>query len=217
MRNLAIEWIEATSTESRITGVSYQLQDHECTLTWLWPENVQAVYIYSYAVDHELPAAERSAKSMRLYTREEYKASSGYRERIDAIERHAYRVYPCMRKEGKLVVVEQEDSDNLVQFSMGKAIIRYGIHYRKSLFSKYQTVRIQITSEVHVKKEVLCFVKKEGSFPLHKDDGIVYPFVHDFEPGRNVMSEIQILKSESIKLFFTDGKKYGQIYELMPE
>jgi hypothetical protein len=154
---------------------------------------------------------------MKLYTREEYKASSGYRERLNVIERHAYRIYPCVKQDGKLVVVRQEDNDNKVQFSMGKAAILYSIQYRKSLFSKTQTVRIQITSEVLVSKEVLCFVKKEGGIPLHKDDGIVYPFVHDFEPGRNVMSEIQIHKNEFIKLFFTDGKKHGQIYELMPE
>jgi hypothetical protein len=217
MRNLSIDWIEAAPSEPHITGLSYQLQDGECTLTWQWPEDVQAVYIYSFSVDYELSLEERPAKSMKLYTREEYKVGKGYQERVNAAERHGFIVYPCVRQDGKLVAIKQEDEGNRVQFSAGKAIIRYGINYRKSLFGKHQSVRIQITSEVHVKKEVLCFVKKEGSFPLHKDDGIVYPFIHDFEPGRNVMSEIEIQKNEHIKLFFTDGKKYGQIYELMPE
>jgi len=217
MRNVPIDWIEEAAATSHISGIAYTLQDGECTLTWQWPENVHAVYIYSYSVDHELSIEERPAKSMKLYTREEYKSAKGYRERLEAIERHGYIVYPCVRQEGKLVAIKQEDEDNRIQFSAGKAIIRYGIHYRKGLFSKRQSVRIQITSEVHVKKEVLCFVKKEGNLPLHKDDGITYPFVHDFEPGRNEMSEIEIQKNEFIKLFFTDGKKYGQIYELMPE
>jgi len=31
------------------------------------------------------------------------------------------------------------------------------------------------------------------------------------------LPEIEINKNDQIKLFFTDGKKYGEIYELIPE
>lgn len=212
-----MQWNEIVPADSRITEVRQRLQDHECILTWKWPENVQFVYIYGFAADAELSPKHMPDKAMRLFTREEYKAKAGYRVRIETIGVYAFRIYPCERTAEGLVVLRQTDSDNQIRFSTGKAVIRYSIKYGRALFSRTKPVRIELTSEVLVPMQALCYVKKEGSFPLHKDDGLMYPFIRDLQPGRNVLPEIEISKNDQIKLFFTDGPKYGEIYELIPE
>lgn len=65
--------------------------------------------------------------------------------------------------------------------------------------------------------DVLCYVKKRGGHPAGKEDGILFPFVQDFAPGRNVLPPIEIGKDDFVRIFFTDGKKYGLYYELVPE
>jgi hypothetical protein len=212
-----MQWNDNVHDDRRITNVQHRIQNHECILTWKWPEDVQVVYIYGFEADSELPAEQRPDKAMKLFTREEYKAKSGYRTRIESIGRFAFRVYPCERTSDGLVVIKQEDEDNRIHFSTGKALIRYSIKYGRAFFSKQKPVRIELHSEVQVSKDALCYVKKEGGFPLHKEDGVAYPFIRDLQPGRNSLPEIEINKNDQIKIFFTDGKKYGEIYELIPE
>jgi hypothetical protein len=212
-----MEWHFDISDYQRITEMKQRIQDNEYIVTWKWPEGIQFVYIYGFEADAELPPEQRQGKEMKLYTREEYKAQSGYRARLETIGRFAFRVYPCERDGSQMMVYKQEDEDNIIRFSTGRARIRYSIKYGRAFFSKRKPVHIELHSEVNIAKEVLCYVKKEGAFPLHKEDGLVYPFIHDVLPGRNVLPEIEINKNDQIKLFFTDGKKYGEIYELIPE
>lgn len=74
-----------------------------------------------------------------------------------------------------------------------------------------------ITAEVPVPKEVLCYVKKRDAHPSSKEDGARFPFVQDFAPGRNQLPPIEVGKDDFIRIFFTDGPKYGAYYELVPE
>lgn len=212
-----MEWDEHKNEQQRITEMKQRVQENECIVTWKWPEGIQFVYIYSFLADAEIPPEKRQDRAMKLYTREEYKAKMGYRVQMETIGRFAVRVYASERLDGQMIVYKQEDEDNIVRFSSGKARIRYSIKYGRAFFKKQKPVRIELNSEVYISKDVLCYVKKEGSFPLNKDDGLSYPFIHDILPGRNVLPEIEINKNDQIKLFFTDGKKYGEIYELIPE
>ncbi|MDF2722138.1 MAG: hypothetical protein K0Q59_1813 [Paenibacillus sp.] len=212
-----MQWGGEVSERLRITGLRHRIQDQESVLTWNWPEDVHLVYIYCFAAEAELPLEQRPRQAMKLLTRDEYKAGAGYRGRIEGTGRYAYRIYPCERNADGVVLLRQEDEDNLVRFSTGKVQVRYSIDYRFSLFGKMRPVRIMLTSEALVPKEALCYVMKEGSFPLHKEDGTAYPFIEDIAPGRNVLPQIEIPKSNKIKLFFTDGKKYGDMYELIHE
>ncbi|MBP1992469.1 hypothetical protein [Paenibacillus eucommiae] len=212
-----MRWQDTVPEQRRITDMGQRIHNNECILTWKWPEDVQFVYIYGFAADKELPVEERSSSSMKLYTREEYKAKAGYSVRLETIGSYTFRVYPCEMKDSDMLILKQEDADNKIRFSTGKARIVYSIKYSKSFFSKLRSVRIELNSEVLVPKEALCYVKKEGAFPLQKDDGTMYPFIHDIMPGRNALPEIEIQKQDQIKLFFTDGKKYGEMYELIPE
>lgn len=201
-----------------IQGLSYQLDEAYCTLRWNWPPGLQAVYIHRMLDDGFHPSADRphlDPGSLRLYTRDEYKANNGYRDRLDGIGQITYTVFALSTTSEELTLITQPDGANRIQFSTGKAMLTYSIREKSRWLQPYKTIVIQVTAEVPVPKEALCYVKKAGALPLHKEDGILYPFVTDFVAGRNVLPPIEVGKNEYVRLFFTDGKKYGQRYELV--
>jgi hypothetical protein len=211
-----MRYAEHTSSTPEITEVVPRVEDRLCTLRWRWPDGVQAVCI------HKSPAEAQDygdvpPSGLKLYTREEYKANNGYRDRLDDIGLVAYTVYARTTEDGEAVLVRQTDGANRTVVSAGKARIYYSIVQKKGLFGKLKTVHMTITSEVPVPKEVLCYVKKRGSHPSAKDDGVLFPFVQDFPAGRCTLPPIEIGKEDFIRIFFTDGPKYGRYYELVPE
>lgn len=199
-----------------IQGLSYQLDEGYCTLRWSWPPGLQAVYIHRAMDDgFGLPAGTIEPGSLRLYTRDEYKANNGYRDRVDGIGQITYTVYAMSSEDGEMALIRQPDEANSIQFSTGKAMLVYSIREKSRWLQPYKTIEIQVTAEVPVPKDVLCYVKKQGAYPVNKEDGILYPFVTDFAAGRNELPTIEVGKNDYIRLFFTDGKKYGQRYELV--
>ncbi len=212
-----MEWSGSVQDKKRITDIRHYIQDNECIMTWKWPEGISYVYVHGHHMDAETPRGRPLDEEMRLYTREEYKARQGYRVKLEGIGRLAFRIYAAERENGVMVVNRQEDSDNLLVFSSGKAKIRYSIKYGIALFRKRKPVSISLHSEVFVSREALCYVKKEGTVPASNEDGVVYPFIHDLNPGRNTLPDIEIGKQDYIRLFFTDRRKYGELYELIPE
>lgn len=202
-----------------ITDVTAQVEDRMCTLRWRWPEGVQAVYIHK-ATSEEASSMRNEAVppiGMKLYTREEYKSNNGYRDRLDEIGLVTYTIYVRLTENGEALLVKQTNEKNRIVVSAGKARIYYSIQQKKGLFGKQKTVHMAITAEVSVARDVLCYVKKRGGHPAGKEDGILFPFVQDFAPGRNQLPPIEIGKDDFVRIFFTDGPKYGLFYELVPE
>lgn len=212
-----MHYTEAGPETPVIRGLTHHIDEARCTLRWLWPDTIQAVYVHKAAADR--PAAERPpAAELKLYTRDEYKANNGYHDRIEGIGRLVYTIYACLLQEdGQQQLIVQPDDGNRIALSTGRARIYYSIRYKGGWFKKFKTAQIQVTAEVPLPADVLCYVKKHGGSPASKDDGTVYPFVEPFAPGRNVLPEIEIGKDDYIRLFFTDGRQYGQLYELIPE
>ncbi|VTR22976.1 Uncharacterised protein [Actinobacillus pleuropneumoniae] len=112
---------------------------------------------------------------MRLYTRDEYKANNGYRDRLDGIGQVTYTVYALSSEDGEMALIRQEDEANRIRFSTGKAKLVYSIREKSRWLQPYKTIEIQVTAEVPVPKEALCYVKKQGAYPVNKEDGILYP------------------------------------------
>lgn len=214
---MTVKWMEETNPDRFIKDVAYQLQDNQVLITWHWPEGIPCVYLHKTLPGVPVDPFALTTQQLRLYTREEYKAKNGYLETVEGIGRYAYHIYPCVLEAGKPVLLIQGNEENAISVSAGKAKIYYAIKQKKQLFGKYQSVQIQIFSETVVPKDVLCYVKKEGASPAKKDDGTQYGFLDDFEPGTNILPEIEIKKTEYIRLFFTDGRKYGEMYELIPK
>lgn len=218
-----MRFIDAQPGDPVIRGLSHQLDEDRCTLRWQWPEGIQAVYI-GRAFDilagdagegvASAPSDSPSDK-LRLYTRNEYKANNGYHDRIEGVGRVIYTVYASVTEQGDAVLFRQPDGANRAVFSTGKARVTVSIREKGGWLQKFKTVEIRVTTEVPIPKEALCYVKKQGSYPAHKEDGTVYPFVMDFAAGKNVLPAIEVGKNDYVRLFFTDGKKYGQLYELV--
>ncbi|MBC8081176.1 MAG: hypothetical protein H7X86_12585 [Gorillibacterium sp.] len=222
------QWSEEEAPlEFRIGGANCRTLEGECLLTWNWPGEVKFVLICGFDPSHPAvvsfgpEAIYRDQASdylrMKLYTREEYKANSGYRERLNFTHHYVYRIYPCVRSEADTLVYRQESRSNEAAVSMDRARIRCIVKYNGGWFSKYRTVQMSIMAEVRVPKEALCYVKKTGSLPLHKEDGTLYPMLTDLMPGLNRLADIEVGKADCIKLFFTDGKAFGSMYELIHE
>ncbi|MBP2000795.1 hypothetical protein J2Z69_001826 [Paenibacillus shirakamiensis] len=216
-----------------IRELTSRLDEDRCTLRWIWPEGVEAVYIHRRGADYvatpplgsEMSETEGIHSSLdqirtdelKLYTRSEYKANNGYHDRIQGIGKISYTVYAATNREREQVLVRQPEGENRTEISTGKARIFYSIRQKGGWFSKYKSVQIIVTAEVAIAMDILCYVKKQGGMPVSKEDGTVYPFVNPFQAGRNVLPVIEIGKQDELRLFFTDGRKYGHTYALIPE
>jgi hypothetical protein len=211
-----MNWRNAESNQW-ILDPSVRKLDNGIILSWQWPRNIEFVYVVKAVEGQELSFGEGSSLPMKLYTREEYKSNAGYKDYIHSIGKIVYKIYPAVREDGTMYILDQENEKNEITIKADKAKIFYSIQYKKGLFSKQKTVRMTIRTEISVPKETLCFVKKKGSNPSSMDDGSIYPFNQDFEPGQNALPEIQVNKDDYIRLFFTNGQKYGDLYELIPE
>ncbi|MNH85966.1 hypothetical protein D3C87_474030 [compost metagenome] len=202
-----------------ISELTHRVDEDRCTLRWRWPEGIQSVYIHKAPVrtDTDLSEELPTVSALRLYTRDEYKANNGFHDRIQEIGQLEYTVFAGWTEQGEIILVRQHDGKNRTTASTGKARIYYSVREKSGLFSKYKTVQITVTSEVPIAKDVLCYVKKQGGYPASKEDGTVYPFVTPFAAGRNVLPVIEVGKQDHVRLFFTDGPRYGHTYVLIPE
>ncbi|TBL80982.1 hypothetical protein [Paenibacillus thalictri] len=205
------------SPSQRIDNITGQRQQDECLLNWNWPKNVQYVYIYTFQDEEELPPEQLDVKNLKLITREEYKMMGGYRERIGFVGARSYRCFPCVMNDGELILLKQQDNRNLLQIGGVRAQVRYSIKYGWGLFSKRKSVLLKLFCEKQVPREALCYVKKSGSEPINREDGIVYPFPWDFTIGEHYLPEFEVGKQEYVRIFFTNGKRYGEAFELIRE
>ncbi|OCA88074.1 hypothetical protein A8F94_09655 [Bacillus sp. FJAT-27225] len=210
-------WAEIPSTEYEIYNLQHELRDGELVLTWQWPKGIDFVYIYKANTEAALPAEDLTEQHLKLYTREEYKARKAYTTKADTIGRYIVRIFPAIKTEGTLQLLKQENDRNTLTFTSGKAKIYYSIHYKRKLFSSRKQAQIVIRAEVPVSRDSICYVKKSGEPPASLQDGRVYTFQHDFEPGLNPQPEIPLDKHDYIRIFFTNGKQSAQHFELIPE
>ncbi|WP_284638460.1 hypothetical protein [Paenibacillus silviterrae] len=201
----------------RITKAACRLSEGECVLTWHWPSDIQYVKICSFAAGDELALEQENESRWKVYTREEYKARGGYRVPADFLGVRVFRIYPCVMKEGQLKAHRQSDSEHVARFNGGRAKLRYSIRYGWGWFGKHRSAKLRLTCEIPVPKEALCYVKKSGGVPLHPGDGTRYPLHRDLSAGVTELPEIQIGREDRIRIFLTDGKLYGDLYEIVPE
>ncbi|MHB8061425.1 MAG: hypothetical protein ACYDG2_02140 [Ruminiclostridium sp.] len=205
------------SPAERIRGVSSLVKDGQLILHWKWTDKITCVYIYKTNQNEEILLENITPQNAKLYTKDEYVNLQGYHEEIKAIDMFNYIICPCVFRDGEPSLVDQKDKENRITVTTGKTNIFYTITFKKRLFSKRKIVQMVIRTEVPVNKEVLCYVKKEGGYPLNKEDGKIYPFVEELSPGRNILSEIEINEKDNIKIFFTDVNRYSEIFNLIRE
>jgi hypothetical protein len=212
-----LNWETISSPDLEIKDIKKTIRDSEVHLSWFWSKEIDFVYIYKAAADQVCPINELNEADLKLYTREEYKANQGYIGKMDSIGRYAYRIFPCQKRDGKLVIIRQENERNIIYVSGSKARVYFSITYKNKLFQPKKRVKMSIMTEFPLDKELLVYVKKRSGVPVSVDDGTVYPFVRDFPSGKTLSPEIEINKDEYIRIFFSNGKKSAEMYELIPE
>lgn len=213
-----MRFVEAEGDSPRIKGLTHTLSGDRCTLQWLWPSGVEAVYIGKAEAEQAAFRGTPDLASLKLYTRAEYKSNNGYHIRLEGIGRYRFTVYIYEEgaEDGKVIWL-QSDGLSELDVSASRAKIRYSVKQKTGFLQRYKTVSIQVTAEVPIAKDVLCYVKKAGGYPASKDDGMMYPFAAAFASGRNVLPPIEVGKQDFVRVFFTDGPRFAQLYELVPE
>ncbi|MCU6710015.1 beta-mannanase [Paenibacillus sp. J5C_2022] len=209
-----MQFVDADEGAPRITGLSHAVEDDQCVLRWIWPAAVDAVYISALPLGGR-DGGDEDAGRLKLYTKSEYKANNGFACRLNPARPYRFTVYAFVEGKEGAFLIRQSDGDNRTELSAGKAKIFYSITEKGGLFRKHKQALIEVDTETALNQDVLCYVKKQGGYPANREDGILYPFVTPFSPGRNVLPPIEIGKSEYVRLFLTDGRTHGQLYELI--
>lgn len=195
-----------------VSNVEYNANKGKLIITWKWPKNCDLVYIKKTSdinLDfiNQIFVNQMDESNLKLYTRDEYKEFGGYVENIKDINQYKYWIFPCFENENELILLKQNDKKNEITVSTGKPQILYQIVESKGIknfFAKEKKVQIVIECESNIKKDALYYVKKTGSFPINKDDGIKFNFLEDIYSGKNVMPEFSLGKDEYIKLFINE-------------
>lgn len=212
--------VELLDDNNEIYDVNYELDKDKFTIRWKWPKDIGIVYILKTNSLDDFSMDNINESNVKLYTREEYKEFNGYCETIKEINQYRYFIFPAVEDEGRILLIKQENGKNEILISTGRPKISYEIREIKSLktfFSKEKTLQIVINSETALKKDVLCYVKKQGAYPVNKDDGICFDFINNIPTGSSAMPEITVDKNEYIKVFIKDINKYGNAYSLKQE
>lgn len=120
-----MRFTDADPSTPLIRKLTLAVDEGRCTLRWLWPERVEAVYVERLELDmmsDDRTGEEPAQGKLKLYTREEYKASNGYTDRITGFGAIKYTVYVCQMEEEGPVLIRQRDEDNMVIASAGRRI-----------------------------------------------------------------------------------------------
>jgi len=198
-----------------ITGLARSIEEDRCTLRWIWPAGVEAVYISQRLIEDGDEPEEEEMDSLRLYTKSEYKANNGYVCRLDRARMYRFTVYSLLEREEGAVLLQQRNKENRIEVSASRAKIYYSVSEKSGLFRKNKSIQIEVRTEVALGSDVLCYVKKQGGFPADREDGLMYPFVAPFAAGRNVLPPIEVDKQDHIRLFLADIRRHGHLYELI--
>ncbi|HHX59206.1 MAG TPA: hypothetical protein GX707_00465 [Epulopiscium sp.] len=206
-----MEIVEITEEEYKIKDISYTIKNDDCIIRWKWPNQVDYVSVVKKLVGQEVDPREAG----KLYTKEEYKAQNGYKEKIEHIGKFDYTIYPYLPGYYERTLGKQLDEENKIIIITGKINTYYSVLEKPKWFSNKKLIKITIQAEHSIPKEMFCYVKKKGSYPASKEDGIMFQFIEDIKPGQNKFAEIEVDKDEFIKIFLADGKKFGDIHSLI--
>lgn len=179
-------------------------------LTFQWPAAIGQVYIFKTDADFSIETA--SPKDARLFTLQEYKKQAGFTDRKTP-GTHTYRVYPFIRDDGEDVVIVQSDGKNSVTCLTGQIEVQFSIREKHRWPAGDKVNVINLLSNRYIEEDVLCYVKKENSYPSDARDGTVYFFTEPLPAGQMVTRQVKTKKNEYIRLFICDPEK-APMYKL---
>lgn len=179
-------------------------------LSFLWPMGIEQVYVFKTGACFDVRSA--SSSEGRLFTLQEYKRLGGYVEPRPS-GAFVYRVYPFVREDGEDVLL-LSDEEAAVEVC-GQIPIQFSILEKTGFFGRSKVFTICLLSQQVVESDVLCYVKKEGSYPADVSDGKLYFFGARLEAGQRAVWDVKAKKNEYVRIFVRDPDKAG-IYLLRP-
>lgn len=205
---------DLTTEDERITDLQAEVYESTLTLRWKWKGDSDIVYIFKERASKVIEEGNIDEKSVKLYTKDEYREFNGYVEKIRDINEYKFIVFPAKEEKADTVLIKQLDEDNEITVCMGKPEIVYDVLEHKRLFSKTKSVQLVVFVDMEVSKDTLCYVKKKGEYPTSIEDGLKFQFSMNFHVGKNEMQPFEVSKDEYIKVFLNDVKKGGNKYIL---
>jgi len=175
-------------------------------LTFLWPLDMEQVYIFK--TESPLKISELNSNNARLFTLQEYKKLGGYVEPLPS-GAFTYYVFPFTREGSEDVLFSSENGEENAIAVTGQIPIQFSLTEKTGFFKTYKTYLLSMLSQQHVKSDVLCYVKKEGSYPANSTDGTVYFLGNTLEAGITGQWEIKTKKNEYIRVFVRDPEMAG--------
>lgn len=197
--------IATDNPKDTITQLKCQVEAGQIRLTFLWPLDVDAVYIFKIAQDldkFDIESAE--AADAKLLTLQEYKKQGGYTFPRPS-GAFTYRVYPFIRKDGEDYAIVYKGSDNSIEVT-GQIPIRLSIREKTGFLGREKVYTITLIAQQSIAGDVLCYVKKEHGYPSDVLDGMMYFFGDGLVAGVPANWEVKVKKNEYIRVFVRDPK-----------
>lgn len=197
----------------KITDIKAKVKEGQVTLTFKWPNELEYIYIYKQnklkeeSVDWEKP--------YRKYTKAEYACFGGFKDLDLGSAMSQYILCPYIQSNTESYIVRYQDGCNRIEVIGHQIEIRYEIKERKKLLSSRKLVQMQVFCDMPLPKEYLCYVKKRGSIPIGREDGMCFQFISDFVAGDNRLPEIEVDKEEYIRIYLTEEVPHKEAYRIM--
>ena len=248
--------IYTDNVNDTIRQLKCHMESGQMRLTFLWPENIE--YVYVFKTDRHFDLMKASPKDGILLTLHEYKSLGGYTEPRPS-GAYIYRIYPIVRENGedsaimykpsdtkndadnqknnvddqKNNVDESEILENEIKVT-GQIPIHFSIKEKSgylskfplftksplfanfSLFNRGKTNIITLSAQQNIANNVLCYVKKDGGYPININDGTRYFFGEGLVASVPKQWEIRTDRNEHIRIFVCDPE-LAEVYLLISQ
>jgi len=225
--------IITNNPQNTIRQLKCHMEAGQMRLTFLWPIDCGQVYVFKTETRFDI--AEADPNRGRLFTLQEYKKQGGYIEPRPS-GAFVYSVFPFIREGGEDFAIiykgggskggssgesgsnesgSNEGSSNEIEVT-GQIPIDFSVTEKTGFLSKEKKYTVTLLSQQAVEGDVLCYVKKEGSYPQNPEDGVMYFFGDGLAAGIKGRWEIKVKKNDYIRIFVRDQDK-ASIYLLKPE
>ena len=199
----------AKSPAEGISRLKYHIEEDRMRLTFLWPIDIEQVYIFK--TEKPINIAEADLANGHLLTLQEYKRQSGYTAPLPS-GTFIYSVFPFIREDGEDIAIvcpgEENPSENTVEIT-GQIPIQISIAEKTSFLKKDKLYIVTILARQNITGDILCYVKKLGGYPANVQDGTIYLFGDGLIAGEVTRWEIRTRKDEYIRVFVRDESLAG--------
>lgn len=201
--------IHTDDPKCAISQLKCHMEVGQMRLTFMWPEGTEQVYVFKAAGSFNGDFNIENAGPGQLFTLQEYKQNGGYIAPRPS-GAFVYYIYPFVREGGvdNVIVYSGDNTGNVVEVT-GQIPIQFSISEKSGFLSRDKVYTVTLLSHQSLAEDVLCYVKKAGSYPADAGDGTMYFFGDKLVAGMAGRWEIRTKKDEYIRVFVRDPEMAG--------